>query len=308
VWTAVAASIATLALAASLPACGSSSPTAPNTNTTSVQVTTAGNAATTVAPGETRQLIATARTSNGTTTDVTSQATWQSSSTAIATISPTGLLTATAEGSVEANATYQNTRGSLRLDVKLTCNVTVAPETAAYNAFGGSAAVDVTVSSPACRWTARSDAGWFPFVFEPTTAGNGRFTYVVPPNSTTAPRSGNVVVTTATGTSAAHAVSVDRPGGCSYVTQPDEAVFTASGGTGQFTVITTPGDCQWNLVNGMSALGVSVTSGFFGTGSVLVRYSVQAHTRSVDADGYLEIAGLSGQNPNGRHHIIIQKR
>ena len=47
---------------------------------------------------------------------------------------------------------------------------------------------------------------------------------------------------------------------------------------------------------------------FSGTGAGLVRYSVQAHTRDVDADGYLEIAGLSGDNPNGRHHIIIKKR
>jgi hypothetical protein len=92
------------------------------------------------------------------------------------------------------------------------------------------------------------------------------------------------------------------------VTQPDEIVFTAAGGSGQFTVVTTPGDCQWNLINGMSSLGVSVTSGFSGTGGALVRYVVQAHTRSTDADGFLEIAGLSGLNPNGRHHIVIQKR
>ena len=89
---------------------------------------------------------------------------------------------------------------------------------------------------------------------------------------------------------------------------PEEAIFTASGGTGQFRVITTPNNCQWNLVNGMAALGVQITQGFSGTGAATVRYSVQAHTRDVDADGYLEIAGLSGDNPNGRHHIIIRKR
>jgi len=44
------------------------------------------------------------------------------------------------------------------------------------------------------------------------------------------------------------------------------------------------------------------------TGGGLVRYSVQAHTRAVDADGYIEIAGLSGLNPNGRHHIILPRR
>jgi hypothetical protein len=300
--------IATLGLAMSLPACGSDAPTAPNPNTSSVHVTTAGNAATTVPPGETRQLIATATSSNGTTSDVTTQAAWQSSTPSVATISPTGLLTAAGEGSAEVNATYQNVRGSLRVDVRLSCGVLVAPPAATFNAFGGAAAVDVTVASPSCRWMARSDVAWFPFAFDAATTANGRFTYVLPPNSTTSARSANIVVTTSTGESVAHAISEDRPAGCSYVTQPEEAVFTASGGTGQFTVIATPGDCQWNLVNGMSALGVSVTSGFSGRGGTLVRYAVQAHTRSVDADGYLEIAGLSGLNPNGRHHIIIQKR
>jgi hypothetical protein len=58
----------------------------------------------------------------------------------------------------------------------------------------------------------------------------------------------------------------------------------------------------------MSQLGVAVTSGWSGTGGGLVRYSVQANTRTTDSDGYIEIAGLSGLNPNGRHHIVIQRR
>jgi len=92
------------------------------------------------------------------------------------------------------------------------------------------------------------------------------------------------------------------------VTEPEESVFTAAGGTGQFRVVTSPNNCQWNLINGMQALGVQIISGFSGTGAGQVRFSVQAHTRDVDADGYLEIAGLSGANPNGRHHIVIKKR
>jgi hypothetical protein len=53
---------------------------------------------------------------------------------------------------------------------------------------------------------------------------------------------------------------------------------------------------------------VFISSGFGGTGNGTVRYTVQAHTRSVDADGFIEIAGLSGQNPNGRHHVVLLKR
>jgi hypothetical protein len=198
-------------------------------------------------------------------------------------------------------------RGSLHTDVRPVCTATLSPAAATFSAFGGTATVAVTVNSPSCRWTVRSDAAWLPFTFDPGTPGSGSFTYTAPPNSTAAARTGSLIVETGAA-AAIHAITVNRPAGCSYVTQPEELTFTAAGGTGQFNVITTPSDCQWNLVNAMSALGVSVTSGFFGTGNGLVRYSVQAHTRSVDADGNLEIAGLSGLNPNGRHHIVILKR
>jgi hypothetical protein len=187
------------------------------------------------------------------------------------------------------------------------CDVSISPATASFGNFGGAGNVQVMVSAASCRWSARSDTPWLPFVFEPGVAGSGSFGYTAPANSSTAPRTANIVVTTSTGQSVAHAVTVDRTNGCSYVTQPEEAVFTAAGGTGQFNVIATP-DCRWTLVNGMQALGVSVTAGYSGTGNGLVRYTVQAHTRQVDADGYIEIAGQSGAYPNGRHRIVLQKR
>jgi hypothetical protein len=164
----------------------------------------------------------------------------------------------------------------------------------------------VTVNSPSCQWTAHSTAGWLPFTA--SGAGSGPLAYSVPGNSTPADRAASLVVETSTAQSAALAITQGKPPGCSYVTVPEELTFSAAGGTGQFTVVTTPGDCRWTLVNGLSTLGVSITSGFSGTGAGLVRYAVQAHTRTVDADGYIEIAGLSGLNPNGRHHVIVQKR
>ena len=195
-----------------------------------------------------------------------------------------------------------------RAEVRPTCTVSVTPPSASFSAFGGSATITVSVNSPSCRWSARSDAAWFPFVLDAATPGSGTFTYQLPANSTAASRTAALTIESSTGLKAAHAIAEDKPLGCSYVTVPQEISFTASGGTGQFTVVTTPGDCQWNLVNGVAALGVSITAGFSGFGNGLVRYSVQAHTRTVDADGYLEIAGLSGLNPNGRHHVVILKR
>jgi hypothetical protein len=287
---------------------GTKPPTAPAVVVQSVQVAPVGNGATTLAPGETRQLFALATRSDGTTTDVTNASTWQSSAPSVATVSPTGLVTAAAEGSAEISATYNGTRGSVRTEIRPTCTVSVSPAAASYNAFGGSGTATVTVNSPSCRWSVRSDAPWWPFTFEPGSPGSGTFTYTVPQNSTPSPRTATLIVETSTAQTAALTISEDRPLGCSYVTQPEEITFTAAGGTGLFNVIATPGDCRWTLVNGMQSLGVSIQTGFSGTGNGLVRYSVQAHTRSVDADGYLEIAGLSGLNPNGRHHIILMKR
>jgi hypothetical protein len=295
-------------------ACGSDSPTpptpvAPTPTTTAVQVRASGDASGPLEAGQTRQLVATATQSTGATSDVTQQATWLSSASAVATVSSTGLVTAVAQGDADISATYQSVKGTMGVGVRpIPCAVSLSPATAAFGPFGGAGTVQVLVSAASCRWSARSDAPWLPFAFEPAGPGSATFSYTAPPNSTTEPRTANIIVTTATGESTVHAVTVNRTTGCSYVTDPEEASFSASGGTGSFNVITTPNNCQWNAVNGLESLGVRITSGFSGTGAGLVRYSVQAHTRDVDADGFIEIAGLSGQNPNGRHHIILKKR
>lgn len=296
-------------------ACGSDSPsptppTAPTpTTTNSVQVRATGDASGPLEAGQTRQLVATATLSTGANPDVTGQSTWQSSAPAVATVSASGLVTAVGEGDAEISATYQSVKGTFGLGVRqVPCALSISPANATFGPFGGPGSVQVLVSAATCRWSARSDAAWLPLAIDSPTPGSGNFSYTAPANSTAATRTANIVITTSTGESAIHAVTVNRTTGCSYVTTPEEAVFTASGGTGQFNVVTTPNDCQWTLVNGMSQVGVFITSGFSGTGAGLVRYSVQAHSRDVTVDGYLEVAGLSGANPNGRHHITIQKR
>ena len=300
----------TVCLALAVACSGSKPPTAatpPGATVTAVQIGIAGNATATVVPGDTRQLFAMAAQSDGTSVDVTNLATWQSSAPGSVTVSPSGLVTAAAEGAVDVTATYKNTKGTLRVDVQA-CAATVSPSTASYNAFGGSAMLTVTVNAPSCRWTARSNQPWFPLAIEPSAPGNGSFTYSLPPNSTTSARTAKVIVSTTNGQTAEHAITEDRPLACSYVTQPEELTFTASGGSGQFTVITTPGDCRWSVINGMGSLGVFVTSGFSGIGNGTIRYTVQAHTRPVEADGFVEVAGQSGLNPNGRHHVVLLKR
>jgi len=291
-------------------ACGSSAPpaapTTPTVSVVSIQVGVPGNGSAALTPGETRQLFALATQSDGTTADVTNVATWQSSNPNLATVSPAGVVTAAAQGALDVTATYKSVKGSLRVDISPPCSVTVSPASAAFNAFGGSGTVTVTASAATCGWTARTDAAWFPFG-TPSGTGSGSFTYTVPANSTTAPRAATITVTASNGASATQTISEDKPLGCSYVTVPEELTFSAGGGHGEFTVIATPADCQWNTINGLAAYGVWIASGFSGRGTQLVQYNVPPQTCSADVDGYFEIAGLSGLNPNGRHHVILKR-
>jgi len=62
--------------------------------------------------GGTSQFKATATLADGSTQDVTSQATWQSSDTAVATVSSAGVVTGVASGSVTVSAVYQTLSAS----------------------------------------------------------------------------------------------------------------------------------------------------------------------------------------------------
>jgi uncharacterized protein YjdB len=98
-----------IAIALGAAACGSS--TTPST-VTSIAVT-----GTTPAIGASSQFTASAAMSDGTTQDVTSLATWQSSNTSDATVSTSGLVTGVAAGTVVVQATYQNVTGSDQITV-----------------------------------------------------------------------------------------------------------------------------------------------------------------------------------------------
>jgi hypothetical protein len=105
-------------MAATVVACGrnnsdATTPTSPSAPTvTSVAVT--GSAPTI---GLAAQFTATATLSNGVTQNVTSQATWQSSNAAVATVNSAGVVTAVAIGEVDVTATYQSVAGRARITV-----------------------------------------------------------------------------------------------------------------------------------------------------------------------------------------------
>jgi len=99
---------------------GSSTPTTPTQPAATVNsVTVSGSTSTLTAKGQTCQLKATANMSNQTTQDVTSQATWQSDNSGIASVSSGGLVTAVGNGEATITATYSGKNGTAKMKVEL---------------------------------------------------------------------------------------------------------------------------------------------------------------------------------------------
>jgi hypothetical protein len=69
------------------------------------------------AAGDTAQLTATASFSDGSSQSVTSQATWETSNAAVATVSPAGVATFVAAGDAELKATFKGVSGTARVTV-----------------------------------------------------------------------------------------------------------------------------------------------------------------------------------------------
>ncbi|MGA2511319.1 MAG: Ig-like domain-containing protein [Candidatus Acidiferrales bacterium] len=85
----------------------------------------------TVIAGQTQQLTAAANYSDGSTTNVTSTATWSSSNTAVATVSSGGLVTSVAAGQANISAVLSGVTGSdaLTVDAKAITSIAVTPAT-----------------------------------------------------------------------------------------------------------------------------------------------------------------------------------
>jgi hypothetical protein len=116
-----------IVLATSISACSGDNPTAPSPAPTgptdavqSITVSTAGS------DGVTFQMRAMAARANGSSSDVTALAQWETSNPELASVAAGGTVTALASGEIEVRARYENAIGSLRLVVVRPPNTTNA--------------------------------------------------------------------------------------------------------------------------------------------------------------------------------------
>ena len=239
----------------------------------SIQVGFSGTASSPLSVGQTAQLFALGTYSDNTKGDLSTVALWRTTDPQVAAVSATGVVTAVASGSATISAVVGSKQGTLHIDLTSTCGYILTPSHLVISALGNGASVTVTASSSDCRWTAKSDVDWFTFTFDPGVSGTRSFSYSLPGNNTTAPRSGHIVVTGTDGATASTGFDQEVPL-CSYVAVPDHAQIPLSGGTAQFLVNATPDSCAWTLSAGGGITVNSPVASALSVGDAIVTYTL----------------------------------
>ncbi len=165
------------------------------------------------------------------------------------------------------------------------CTFALSPTSAGFAAVGGPATVTV-MTQAGCNWTAVSNNSFITITSGASGSGTGTVTYTVAANTSTS-RSGSLTIAGLT-----HSVSQDvgAPDPCSFSINPTSASFAAAGGTGSVTVTTQAG-CNWTAATNNAF--ITITSGTSGSGSGTVTYAVAANTSATARSGSLTIAGLT---------------
>ena len=183
------------------------------------------------------------------------------------------------------------------------CTATVTPVSVSVSSIGSTSALSV-ISGTNCSWTATSTVNWITVTFA-TGSGIGQVQYTVAANTTTAARTGTLVV-------AGQAVTFTQAvASCVYTVTPTSVTVVPIGSTSALSVITGT-SCSWTATSTVSWITVT-----FATGSGLgqVQYTVAANTTTAARTGTLTVAGQtvtftqasqsSGQPPSAPTNLRI---
>jgi serine protease AprX len=190
--------------------------------------------------------------------------------------------------SCSASGSPNNTYGWGRLDIKaavdFSLNTTLAPSTKYLQVTGEDGAVNLN-APPGARWTAVSNASWITITSETSGTGNGFITYVVRDNLTGSARQGTITI-------AGKIFTIIQDGGinedCSYIIAPLAASFTGNGGNATIN-LAVESRCSWQAVSNNS--WITITSNCCGVGNGTISYSVAKNLSGISRKGSISIGG-----------------
>ena len=267
-----------LVAAAVVVACtkSSSAPT-PTASVTSVTVTGSPPLI-----GLTEQFTATAALSNGTTQNVTSQATWQSSNTAIATVNNAGVVTGVASGDVDISATYQAVAGRTRVTVNAaTYSISGNVTDAASGGVLPNINMQIT-SGPSTGLATKTDAAGA-YTLSGVLAGSATVSASAVSYETQAK-----TVTVVGNTKLDFVLARTPP--CSFTLPVTSLNVPAAGGNFSFAA-TSRDACSWTASTSTAWISLGATAG---TGSATITFAVAANPTISSRVGTIRVSWPGG--------------
>jgi hypothetical protein len=226
--------VVVMAAMPALPACnnGPSAPSNPSVTSVAVQG---------IAPqvSATAPFTATAALSNGTTRDVTAQATWSSSNPSVASVGSTGNVAGVSAGEADIVATYQGVTGRSHVTITRAAVSTYTISGTVTDGTSGGILPNINISATDAGGNTRSTL----------TASSGTYTLTGliagQVTITASAISYQTTVVTVTLTGDAHVDIVLPRVVCTFTLSPTSLSFPSSGGTGTVTVTSHAVGCAW---------------------------------------------------------------
>ncbi len=162
------------------------------------------------------------------------------------------------------NATITVGGQVFNVDQSSGCSYTFSPSVISISAAGGAGSFSVNTGA-GCTWTANIIEPWLT-ITNPSGTGPGTVNFTVAANS------GNSRAA-AIGFPTGVWVSVHQGAGCTWTINPSSMNFSASGGSGSFSVTNAAG-CSWQSARGNLSSWITVTSQYNNNGNQTVTFTV----------------------------------
>jgi hypothetical protein len=168
----------------------------------------------------------------------------------------------------------------LAVTVLSKCVYTLGAAGANEPATAASDSVTVTTTA-GCAWTAVAGAPWITVSAPASGSGNGKVSYSLAANTTSAARTGSIVIGGLNFT-----VNQAAP---PFSLSPTQASFGAAGGSGTINIGAATSSSSWTAASNVTWIGI--TGAGSGTGNKTLSYSVMANTAASGRTGTLTVAG-----------------